>query len=311
MEHDINEGGPEVEVELDAIHPTAAAHPSQTTKALESIVVVPAAVSAEERAKILASDPSNGWTQRIEIYVSSISMKCKAYRNIHEATTIYYDRQSSRFTIFLILVSFAVSAISLVPFFTGEVFKYVIALLSVFNTTLATINKFLKYQEYSTKHRIASQKFLELHRNITEQFLLTLPDRANGKAYVSDVGRAFDSIMKSAPYPPEVVKTRIKMTFTPDNDVNVPSIFEQNTTVVPVPQADVPTLSSDGMPGSAAPMTEVQMPPPSTGITSVNPETESSTVTAPLIPNHQMSAMARFQLQRARHDMDSYISDYD
>ncbi len=47
-----------------------------------------------------------------------------------------------------------------------------IALLSVFTTTLTTVNKFLRHQENSTRHRLASQRFLELHRNITEQYLL-------------------------------------------------------------------------------------------------------------------------------------------
>ena len=274
-------------------------------KALDAIITRPPDLTPQEKQKLLLADPTNGWTQRIEIYVSSISSKCKSYRNIHEASTIHYDKQGGRFTIFLIFVSFLVSAISLVPFFNGPVFKYVIALLSVLNTTLATVNKFLKYQELSTRHRLASQKFLELHRGITEQFLLPVTDRTNGKSYVSSVGRAFDQIMKSAPYPPEVVKTKIKMTFTPDNDVNVPSYLDPSATVIAVSDADVPAAVTP--PTDTAPPT-VHATNPENQIHSVNPEA-GATETA--LPPGGLSALARFQLQRARYDLDSYSGDYD
>ncbi len=255
--------------------------------------------------------PTNGWTQSIEVYVSSISIKCKDYRNIHEGSTIYYDKRSSYFTIFLIFVSFMVSAISLIPFFNGEVFKYVIALLSVFTTTLTTVNKFLKYQENSTKHRLASQKFLELHRNITEQFLLPFADRTNGKRYLTLVGRSFDQIIKTAPYPPEAVKTRKKLTSTPDTDIKLQSRFDMDTNVTAVPNPDPPTIGSE-VAGSIAPQGVLQIPQ-SAPIQTVNPAggAGTSNPTTNGAGGHVLSAMAKWQLQRQRADLDNFSGDYD
>ncbi len=258
----------------------------------------------------IASDgPMNGWTQQIEIYVSSISIKCKEYRNIHEGSTIYYDKRNSYFTIFLIFVSFVVTAISLIPFFTGEAFKYVIALLSLFTTTLTTVNKFLKYQESSTKHRLASQRFLELHRNITEQFLLPFSDRINGKQYISQVGRSFDQIIKTTPYPPEVVKTRKKLSSTPDSDIQLSSRFASDARVIAVPNPSPSVIPGTEAEGTIAPQGTLQVP--QTGpIQSVNPDAPSVDQAAPA-GGYNISAMARYQLQRARGDMDMYSGDYD
>jgi hypothetical protein len=282
-------------------------------KAIESIPTAPPAgttvtsegATAEGSGGVRErSDLANGWTQQIEIYVSSISMKCKDYRNIHEASTIYYDKRNSYFTIFLIFVSFMVSAISLIPFFNGEAFKYVIALLSVFTTTLATVNKFLKYQESSTKHRLASQKFLEIHRNITEQFLLPERDRTNGKQYLSYVGRAFDQIIKTAPYPPEAVKTRYKMTSTPDSDVRLPANFDSSAVVAkPNPNpSQLPTTEP-----STVPSVNVAVPATTSDpIHAVNPESSS-----PESSKQGLSEFAKYQLRRARNDMDMFSGDYD
>lgn len=274
-------------------------------KAIDAIPTIPPASTTEDSAPgARIQDPANGWTQQIEIYVSSISMKCKDYRNIHEASTIYYDKRNSYFTIFLIFVSFMVSAISLIPFFNGEAFKYVIALLSVFTTTLATVNKFLKYQESSTKHRLASQKFLEIHRNITEQFLLPERDRTNGKQYLSYVGRAFDQIIKTAPYPPEAVKTRYKMTSTPDSDVRLPSNFD-GSGVVAKPNPNLSQLPSTTEP-SVVPSATINVPPTSDPIHSVNPESSNQDSS-----KQGLSEFAKYQLRRARNDMDMFSGDYD
>ncbi len=259
---------------------------------------------------VAKDEPTNGWTQTIEVYVSSISIKCKDYRNIHEGSTIYYDKRNSYFTIFLIFVSFMVSSISLIPFFNGEAFKYVIATLSVFTTTLTTVNKFLKYQENSTKHRIASQKFLELHRNITEQFLLPFIDRTNGKKYVTLVGRSFDQIIKTAPYPPEAVKTRKKITSTPDTDIQLQSQFDTSANVIAVPNINPSTVGPESA-GSIAPQGLLQIPQTTSHIQTVNPTTPNTGTAVSSGGGHQLSAMARWQLQRTRDDLDNYTGDYD
>jgi hypothetical protein len=154
-----------------------------------------------------------GWNSELENYLYDVSVKCIEFRDIHEDSAIFYEKRFNLFSLLLIIVSFINSAMDIVPF-EHVIYRYFITVISIFITTLATINKFLKYQEYSTKHRIGSQKFLELYKNITEEFLQDEKSRINGIRYIKWVGKHFVEIQKALPFPPQKILDRLKL----DND---------------------------------------------------------------------------------------------
>lgn len=243
----------------------------------------------------LDSIGKKGWSLLIEVYVSSISQKSKVYRNIHEACAIHFENRFNYFSILLIVLSFITTAVSLLPFFSGEIFKYIVVISSLLLTTLVTVNKFLRYQELSTKHRLASQKFLELHRNITEQFLIPPEARTNGIIYVSQIGKTFDQIVKSLPYPPRKVVQKLKMSSSPDSDINLPSFLQAQTTanvnevagILPVAENHDVILNMNDSP-----------------IERVNPLNND-------IETIKLTALQKLNLERARRDLSNFSADFD
>lgn len=145
-----------------------------------------------------------GWSKEVEVYLYKISEKCLIFRTIHEKSAIFYESRFNYFTLFMIALAFISSSLSIVPI-TGVYYKYFITIISIGLTSLATINKFLKWQEYSTKHRFGSQKFLELNLNITEEFLTEKPLRTNGIQFIKWAGKTFTQIRKGLPYPPDQI----------------------------------------------------------------------------------------------------------
>jgi len=203
---------------------------------LKNIETIPPELTEEQMEK-RKLEFNNGWSLLIESYVTSISDKCKANRDKHEKSAIYYERRFQWFSIMLIVVSFIVTGVTQIPIGISSFFKYIILLLNLALNVLATINKFLRYQDLATRHRLAKQKFLELHRNITEQQLVEPEYRQNGRFYIQWAGRTFDSIIKGSPHPPKAVLNQLSVVVVPDSEINIPSILQPiGAQMVPVQQ---------------------------------------------------------------------------
>jgi hypothetical protein len=155
-----------------------------------------------------------GWDNELCYYLKGISDKCIEFRNIHEDSAILYEKRFHYFSLSLIVISFVNSALDIAPY-ENVIYSYFITIISVLISTLATINKFLKYQEYSTKHRIGSQTFLKLYQNITEEFLQEKKLRINGIRYAKWVGKNFAEIRESLPFPPQVILDKLKLNNNP------------------------------------------------------------------------------------------------
>src|SRR5947209_9684630 len=158
--------------------PPAAEQSDDGFSDLKNVSTLPPELTDEQREK-RKKEFNNGWSLIIENYVASISDKCKANRDKHEKSAIFYEKRFQFFSIMLIVVSFIVTGVTQLPIAVSSFFKYIILILNLALNVLATINKFLRYQDLATRHRIAKQKFLELHRNITEQQLVEPDYRQN------------------------------------------------------------------------------------------------------------------------------------
>lgn len=153
------------------------------------------------------------WSNDIQVYLLNISKKCKIFRNIHEESAIYYETRFRWFSIFLVIVPFTQSivAVTIITFYNNDYYKYFVSILSTCTTTLAIINSCLKWQEYATKHRIGSQKFLELNMYITEELLTLESKRMNGVSCIKWAGKTFCLVRKALPYPPISILKRLNV----------------------------------------------------------------------------------------------------
>lgn len=245
---------------------------------IEGIVVVPGEDMTP--ATPLPVGSKNGWNALIEAYVSSISQKCKQYRALHEQSYLFNDKRDKSFTIFLFVMSAIQTIIQIFQTNINSVFlRYGALIFSAIVTALAAINRFLKFQENGTRHRLGSTKFLGLHRSISEQFLFPENERANGKKYVVWAGKTFDAIVNSVPQPPEKVKKTIMLNVTPDADVS-PS--------APIAPGEVPTE-----------------------IESVNPQTPAAEQNGTTGEAIELTPRQRYQLGRARLQLTSFEGEYD
>jgi len=166
-----------------------------------------------------------GWSNEVEIYLNNISQKCIIFRNIHEESAIYYEKNFHYFSLVLIFFSFVSSVITVLPI-NHNLYNYITSITTILTATLATTNKFLKWQEYITKHKFGSQNFLSLNENITSQMLTNVHDRSHAIQYVRWAGKMFINIRKSLPFPPDSII--VKLNVNDDPDISLSDILDEN-----------------------------------------------------------------------------------
>lgn len=151
------------------------------------------------------------WSENVNDYLQDIWLKCSIYRDIHEQSAIYCEKNFKRFSFALIVVSFIVTSVSVVTWnvvICDDTYKYVVAILSALQLTLSTINRFVNFQENATRHRIASQKFLELNQTIAESLLSPVNERVDGIKFINWATSSFRNIRKGVPYAPNFIKRK-------------------------------------------------------------------------------------------------------
>ncbi len=173
------------------------------------------------------NDPNNGWTKPRSVYIHEIMSKCIQYRTIHKECAIYYNKLDRRFGFTFMIFSWIVGTFAFlttaIPSFRSLPFQITLTLLTSAQTLLTTANNFLRYQEFMTKHKLASDRFLEIHREIVEQELSSPNERIQAKKYIEHCGQTFDKVVKSSLEPPESVLKKIKMVKV-DPDVSLDNV---------------------------------------------------------------------------------------
>ena len=132
-------------------------------------------------------------------YLKDIAYKCTVFRQIHEEAALRCETRNAYMTHSLIVFSFVTSVFTVLNQWTSLPY-FSTLFVSVFNTTLAAINSQLNYQENAAKHRIGSEKFLELNQEITEEII------RGGEQVNKNFARhssKFRLIRKGLPYPPK------------------------------------------------------------------------------------------------------------
>lgn len=166
-------------------------------------------------------DLDNDWTEMVLRYVTNVASTCKKKRKIHDASSNWYQSRFAMVTIFSILLSAAITAISQLPL-EGPNFKYAVGILALLSTTVAAIIKFIGYERYQTRHHLTSQLFLELRESIQVQLCMDPMYRQNGYVYMLYISKTYRSILSQAPPPPNQVLRNLK-TNDPDPDTEIPS----------------------------------------------------------------------------------------
>ena len=173
-----------------------------------------------------------GWTPEIEVYLHNISLKCVTFKNIHEKSAISFTKSFNYFSLFLIFVSFLASLVTVIPI-NHQTYNYITAIFTILTSALATTNKFLQWQEISTKHKIGAQKFLQLNENITSQILTEKQQRINALQYIRWAGKTFNDIRKSLPFPPDKILQKLNIDSQPDIELkdiyNKPQHMKDNS----------------------------------------------------------------------------------
>lgn len=181
------------------------------------------------------------WNDSMLFYLNDIRTKSVAYRDIHEQSAIYCENRGNFFSFLLIFFSFVVTCVSGIPFeelLCNSYYRLAIAILSLITTTLATITKFLNYQEYATRHRLGSQKFLELNQTITEELIRPQFKRTKGEKFVKWASASFRSIRKGLPYPPKKIQVKYDIIEPETKVYNKTFIDECNGNEVPESDGD-------------------------------------------------------------------------
>ena len=179
------------------------------------------------------------WTPDVEIYVKNISKKCIMFRNIHEESAIYYENLFNVFSIVLILLSFISSCLTIIKL-ESIVYSYITTLFTLLVSTSATVNKFLKWQEYSTRHRIGANKFLELNESISSQMLTRTSERINGIKYIKWAAKVFIQTRKTLPFPPNSILKKLNI----DSDDDDPEISFQQDLETGILRTQVPKFTT-------------------------------------------------------------------
>ena len=238
----------------------------------------------------------NRWSPKVELYITNIADKCVRYRNLHESSFIFYNTRYEAFTLFIIVISFLGSVLSFVANVMGNniYFGVIIFILLSFITTMTTINKFFKYQELATKHRSASQKFLELNSSIKEEFLLSTEERKDAITYVRNARKLFEEIVKSVPYPPLRVIKNMKNPKSPDNiPENIPENLPELTEIkIQTPTQQIQPESSQTQETQEIPLHQTEQIPQTQEI-------------------QEEDRLVQYTLQQNRLNSTKFLGDYD
>lgn len=153
---------------------------------------------------------SNAWYPFLEKFVSTLSNECLRHSSMHADSSKLYNKYYQYITLSLIFVPLLSGVITLMPF-GGTVMKIIQGTLALILTALGALNKMMKFSEKSHLHRLASNKYMKLNGQISEQLFLPMDKRYNGIQFERFCRQVFFSIKEFAPYPNKRFSKQIKM----------------------------------------------------------------------------------------------------
>lgn len=144
------------------------------------------------------------WNPVIEKNVLEIGEKAKGYKIMHtqESETVGSTYDILMFSgIILGPLAGLVSSISVIlsPPDTNVILPIISACVGFFSGIVVAITKYGKYEEKSSKHKLAASKYTSLESNVRRQLALCRTDRVNAVKYLEWIGNSFDELFLASP----------------------------------------------------------------------------------------------------------------
>lgn len=175
-----------------------------TPQSIESLVTdFPEELAVNIKPKYLDTE-NNAWYPLVTMFISTLSDECIRHSSMHAESSKLYNKYYQIITIALIIIPLFSGLISLLPL-GGTVGNYIKnigqGVIALILTALGGLNKLMKYSEKSQLHRLASNKYMKLNGQISEQLSLPVDKRENGIVFEKWCRGIFFSIKEIAPYP--------------------------------------------------------------------------------------------------------------
>src|SRR6478609_3015539 len=204
-------------------------------------------------------DPKyNAWYPLLESFVSTLSDECLRHSTMHAESSKLYNKRYQYITISLIIIPLFSGVIALLP--VGlTVSKISQGFLALILAVIAGINKTMRFQERSTLHRLASDKYMKLNSSISEQLLLPFEKRYNGIYFERWCRGIFFSIKSISPYPDKRFSKQLQV-----QSKDTPSTPSPSQPIPGGPTAPIPGPIPVPLPGPGGDGGENGQPPTET-----------------------------------------------
>ena len=175
------------------------------------------------------------WNYKTELILKQWAEKAACYRVMHNKAYEFFKIKNRWFVIPVIIFStltgcanFSQGALKGDPF--EPYFPIVIGSVNLFAGMLSTIHQTLKYPSLEEGHRLASNSFGKLSRNISVEIGLPPQDRnSHGVDYLRHCRAEFDKLLEQSPHVPRHIVMEFNKIWK-DADVCKPEILS----VIPV-----------------------------------------------------------------------------
>lgn len=144
------------------------------------------------------------WNPIIEKNVLEIGEKAKGYKIMHtqESEIVGTTYDILMFSgIILGPLSALISSIGVIlsPPDTNIILPIISACVGFVSGIIVAITKYGKYEEKSSKHKLAASKYTSLESNVRRQLALCRSDRVNAAQYLEWIGNSFDELFLVSP----------------------------------------------------------------------------------------------------------------
>lgn len=156
-------------------------------------------------SNLVVRDILDTWNESQEILLKTICERSNCMRWLHTQCISYYDSLHFCLTIPNIIITTVNGSVtmSISSLFTNphdqQTALTVVGLISLFSAALLTINQYIKSQQMSESHRIASIAYSKLYRTIMNELALRRDQRVNGLDFLNIVRSEIDRLESTSP----------------------------------------------------------------------------------------------------------------
>lgn len=171
------------------------------------------------------------WNKSHEQILKKIGEHCIVYEILHRKSSLYYLKQSRRFTVPVIILSTISGTLSFsmdsIPEIARNYVTFGIGFINIFVGIVSTISSLLLLSENYKLHFSAYSSFGKLARSISCKLELPPEDRSiNGAEYVKEIRIEFENILSKSPTIPKKYIQKYKNKMSSHNNLYQPTIIK-------------------------------------------------------------------------------------